>query len=169
MSTKYIRSNSNTRGAWTEQQLRDVIAARDSGTMGVNVACETFGVPKATLIRRRSENFTKRILLGPPSTVEANKKFKKLQKHGFAPTRDPVSQMAFYLAEQLNLKLSVRKAEGVSLAWATSLNRNLVSNYFDLLKTIVSENNLFDKPGHIYITLTRPVYNLIISLATCLP
>lgn len=60
MPTKYTRKNTKVRGTWTEQQLKDAVEAIDSGRMGVNVACKTFGVAKATLIRRRrSGNLTK--------------------------------------------------------------------------------------------------------------
>jgi hypothetical protein len=98
---------------------------------------------------------------------------KKLQKFGFAPTRESVRSMAYHLAEQLKIKnsfnkvkrlvgydrlkmflkrhpdLSVRKSEGVSLARCQGMSRAKVGSYFDLLEKTLSENSLINKPGHI--------------------
>lgn len=181
MPTKYKRKESVSRGNWTEERLRAAVDAINNGTCGVNEASRQFGIPKATLIRRRaSGNLIKTTSLGPSSTlgVENERKLvshiKKLQKFGFAPSRTDVRFMAFALAEQLGLAhrfdkeerkagydwlhlflqrhrdLSVRTAEGVSLARSTALCRETVNNYFRLVEEVFSENLLFDKPGSIF-------------------
>jgi hypothetical protein len=46
--------------------------------------------------------------------------------------------------------LSVRQAEGLSTARAQAVNRENVQKYFGLLRDTIIENDLIDKPGHIY-------------------
>lgn len=99
---------------------------------------------------------------------------KKLQKFGFSPTRDTVCTMAYDLAKKMGIKhqfnnksgkagyvwlekflkrhpdLSVRKSEGVSLARTRGMSKGIVTAYFELLETILSENDLFTKPGNVY-------------------
>lgn len=130
--------------------------------------------------RLKSDNKSKTDRLGPPSCLgdEAENKLVnhilKLQKHGFAPDRDSVRKMAYELAEKLKVKhtfnsdkgkagydwlklflsrhpeISVRKAEGISNSRATGLCKENVREYFRLLAQILDENNLNDKPGHIF-------------------
>lgn len=87
--------------------------------MGVTVAARTFQIPKSTLLRRlRTNNAAKEDRLGPPSLLggDAERKLvghiKKLQKTGFAPTRDEVRMIAFNLAERLGIKHNFDKDEG---------------------------------------------------------
>ncbi|KAB0803136.1 hypothetical protein PPYR_00106 [Photinus pyralis] len=166
MPTKYQRKLRAERGAWTEENLRQAIEAITNGTMGVNEASRNFNIPKATLLRRKnSNNLRKTGSLGPACTLgdQVEQKLvahiKKLQKFGFAPTRSDVRYMAFALAEQLKIKhrfntvikmAGIRTAEGVSVARSTALNRETVNSYFALLETVLTENQLFDKPGNIF-------------------
>ena len=176
MPTKYQRKLSSQRATWTEDDLRNALVAIETKTIGVNAAAKHFNIPKATLLRRKkSGKLTKSGSLGPSSTLgEENKAklvahVKKLQKFGFAPTRNDVRYMAFALAEQLKLKhrfnkttkmagydwlhlfssrhsdLSIRVAEGVSVNRANSLCRDTVTNYFELLETILQDNQLFSQ------------------------
>lgn len=47
-------------------------------------------------------------------------------------------------------ELSVRKAEGVSLARSQGMNKEEVDSYFQLLEKLLEEHDLFNKPGHLY-------------------
>ncbi|CAH1961310.1 unnamed protein product [Acanthoscelides obtectus] len=179
MPTFYKRQRGSSRADWTEEQLKDAINAVQNG-MSLNQASKEFGVPWSTLKRRIANGcFTKKALGGPPVlTQECEKKMVKriikLQKFGFAPTRTEVRIMAYKLAEKCNQhhkfnrekeiagmdwlhlflkrnpELSVRKSEAVSLARSRGLNKKNVSDYFSLLRNILIEHNLLDKPGNIF-------------------
>lgn len=180
MPTKYKRKGHSNRGEWTEEQLRNAVDAVISKKMGINAAARHFQVPATTLRRRKAKNDLKKRNLGPASTLglEAERKIvshiHKLQKRGFAPTREDVRSMAFKLAERLgiphkfnkttekagfpwltlflsrNPDLSIRKAEGVSLNRSQGMCRKDVEQYFSLLESTLIELNLLDKPGHIF-------------------
>ncbi|XP_071051794.1 uncharacterized protein [Onthophagus taurus] len=180
MPTKYNRKGTSKRGDWSEESLVNAVKAIKQNEIGVNAAAKAFGIPKTTLKRRlKSNNFSKGSM-GKPSLLgtENEKKIvahiKKLQSHGFTPTRDSVRYMAYYFAESLKLvhsfnterkqagydwllsflsrnpQLSIRQAEGVSIARAKGLNRETVDNYFQLLGNVLRENNLIDKLGHVF-------------------
>lgn len=100
----------------------------------------------------------------------------KLQKSGFALTEKVLRQLAYRLAVKLKKKttfgknkarklagkdwfkgfmrrnpnLSLRKAQGISLARAEGMNRQEVDAYFKLLKEVLQKNNLMEKPGSIF-------------------
>lgn len=180
MPTQYKRKGTARRAQWTEEQIIMAANEVRNGTMGIREACRNFSVPPPTLRRRLKCNDFSKKTLGPPSIlgVENEKKLKthiqKLQKHGFAPTRRCVRSMAFHLAEQLKIKhkfnkqkemagedwlilflrrhpdLSVRKAEGVSLARCQGMSRTEVSSYFTLLEATMNEAGLINKPGNIF-------------------
>ncbi|CAH2003443.1 unnamed protein product [Acanthoscelides obtectus] len=180
MPTKYNRRSTSLRGQWTKEQLLLAIAAVNNNSMGVNEAARHFNVPATTLRRRKKSG---NLVVGPqgPSAclgIQNENKIvthiKKLQAHGFAPTREDVRVMAFKLAEQLQIKhrfnhesgkagydwlhsflsrhpgLSVRKSEGVSLARAQGMRRKEVADYFKLLERVLAENQLFEKHSHIF-------------------
>lgn len=93
----------------------------------------------------------------------------KLEKAGFPPSRDMIRSLAFEFAEKLgietpfnketrkagphwlrsflerNSELSIRQAEGLSVARAQGLNREEVNKMFDLLFKVMTEFNLLDK------------------------
>lgn len=93
---------------------------------------------------------------------------------GFAPDRRAVRKLAYQFAEKLGIKhnfskekeeagfawlhsfldrnpeLSVRQAEGLSLSRARGMNRDDVRKFFDLLEKVMTENDLLNKPSHIY-------------------
>lgn len=98
----------------------------------------------------------------------------KLETAGFPVTRDTVQRLAFQFAEKLGVehnfnketrkagphwlqsflerqpKLSVRQAEGLSLARAQGLNREEVNKMFKLLLQVLTEHDLLDKPDRIF-------------------
>lgn len=98
----------------------------------------------------------------------------KLEKASFPPTRDMIRRLAFEFAEKLgketnfdketrkagphwlrsflerNTELSIRQAEGLSVARAQGLNRDEVNKMFELLLKVMTEHELLDKPDRIY-------------------
>jgi hypothetical protein len=87
------------------------VNAVSTGAMGVNEAAKAFSIPKSTLLRRmKTINLVKKHRLGSDSLLGeiAEKKLathiKKLQRSGFAPTREEVRVMAYNLAAKLGVK-----------------------------------------------------------------
>ncbi|XP_018365006.1 PREDICTED: uncharacterized protein LOC108762485 [Trachymyrmex cornetzi] len=98
---------------------------------------------------------------------------KALCDSGFPVDRKKVRQLAFQFAETLKIKhhfnrdsemagkdwlysflrrnpsITIRKAEGLSVARATSLSRKIVQQFYDLLEKEVTEHNLQDKPQNL--------------------
>ncbi|KAJ8892164.1 hypothetical protein PR048_004744 [Dryococelus australis] len=99
---------------------------------------------------------------------------KKMLMNGFPLTRDDVRGLAYNFATQLGIQhrfnnekekagydwllpflsrhpdISVRKSEGVSLERVQGMDRNEVGRYFSLLKNIVEENYLINKPSVLF-------------------
>lgn len=154
--------------------------AVNAGNMGVREASRNFNVPAATLSRRlKSGDFKKKklgpsCLLGIENENKLKMHIKKLQTFGFSPNQDSVRSMAFNLAEQLNIKntfnkekrlagydwlkmflsrhpeLRFRKSDGDLLTRSQRTNIAAVASYFTLLEKTLEENNLFNKPGHLF-------------------
>lgn len=165
---------------YTEESLRQAIEAVESKQLGVRAASRDYGIPLRTLVRRIQANNSVIGPLGPHSHLgtDAETKLvdhiKKLQQRGFAPSRRDVQEMAFCLAEKLGVKhrfnteleragthwflsfmkrhkdLSIRMAEGVSVYRAKGMNREDVGNYLKQLEKLLTEYNLFNKPGHLF-------------------
>lgn len=180
MPTEYKRKGSTKRGEWTIEQLSAAVAAIDRGDMGIREAGREFGISEGTLRRRRKSRDLQTKKLGPSSTLGTENEakivahIKKLQKHGFAPTRTSVRSMAFELAETLtishkfnkesrkagypwldsflrrNKELSIRKSEGVSAARSLAMTKENVASYFSLLERTLIENELMSEPGCIF-------------------
>lgn len=98
----------------------------------------------------------------------------KLEKAGFPADRQLIRRLAYQFAEKLNIKhnfnaetemagsqwlqsflernpvLSVRQAEGLSVARAMGLNREEVDKMFNLLTEVLSEHGLLYQPERIY-------------------
>lgn len=175
-----IYKRKSNKGSWTEDNLASAVTAIQNDSLSIRGASKRFSVPESTLRHRiKNNDFTKRAL-GPDCQLgfEAEKKLalhiKKLQAVGFAPTQQNVRMLAYNFAETLNKKhtfnkdnkiagkvwfssfmrrhpdLSVRKAQGISRARTEGMNREEVKDYFDLLTSILTENELLDKPNCIW-------------------
>lgn len=173
------RQRTSTRGIWSESDLMDAVNLINEG-MSKREAARRTGVPERTIRRRLvSQNFTKtgcgpQSYLGTVAERKLVKHVENLQACGFSPTPLTLRTIAFELAKNMGLKqkfneekgkagkawlasflernptLTVRKAEGVSLARATGMNKPDVNDYFDLLEKTLTENQLIGKPGSIY-------------------
>lgn len=98
----------------------------------------------------------------------------RLAKAGFAPDRQTVRHLAYQFAEKLGIKhkfshitkmagyawlssflernpeISVRQAEGLSVARAQGMSRPEADGFFKLLRQVMEEENLMDKPQNIF-------------------
>lgn len=162
---------------YTEESLRQAIEAVESKQLGVRAASRDYGIPLRTLVRRIQAvigPLAPHSHLGTDAETKLVDHIKKLQQRGFAPSRRDVQEMAFCLAEKLGVKhrfnteleragthwflsfmkrhkdLSIRMAEGVSVYRAKGMNREDVGNYFKQLEKLLTEYNLFNKPGHLF-------------------
>lgn len=96
----------------------------------------------------------------------------KLADAGFSPNRRSIRMLAYQFAEHLQLKhnfdhenkmaggawfksfiernpeLSIRQAEGLSVARAKGLSREEVNNFYDLLIKVLTDNDLLDREGY---------------------
>lgn len=180
MPTVYKKQESANRGKWTQAQLTAAAEAVRDNKMSKKAAAKNFGIPFTTFRRLLKEPNTLKPSLGSVSCLGQQREdkivahIKKLQAHGFAPSRKEVCQMAYGLAEKCGIRhnfnrvkkeagkdwfilfmnrhpdLAVRKSEGVSQARARAMSKTEVATYFQLLEKTLSENDLLDKPGHIY-------------------
>lgn len=98
MPTVYKRKNNN-RAAWSESDLETAVEKILDKTLSIRAASKLFKIP-ATTIRRRmtTQNFKKESLgssscLGSSLEAKIVEHIKKLQQHGFAPTRSEVCQI----------------------------------------------------------------------------
>lgn len=183
MPRVYVRKTE--RKGWSEEDCLLAIKELNDGA-GLRATASKYKIPPRSLKRRMQK--------GPPSTPACSKKPRlgsapilglegeqkltkhivKLQQSGFAPTKKEVQEMAFQLAECMNIKhnfnvekqragrdwldsflernksISIRKAEGVSINRALGMNQKEVGEYFELLDKMMTEMNLHDKPSNIF-------------------
>lgn len=180
MPTEYKRKPGSTRGNWSEQSLKEAITRIEAGEIGVNEAARYYGIPSRTLRRRKMSGNHNKLPLGPQGVLGiGNEKrmvrhIQRLEQSGFAPNRDTVRSLAYKFGEELGLghtfnqetqmagydwlnsffkrnpELTIRQAEGLSVARANGMNREEVTRFFDLLNNVFEDNQLFSSPGNIF-------------------
>ncbi|KAM3963687.1 uncharacterized protein ACR2FA_002210 [Aphomia sociella] len=166
--------------SWTTEQLQSAFDEMDKKTMGINEISRQFGIPSRTLRRRYGAKNTTKLTLGKHPILDFDnekrlvKHILKLGDAGFPPNRQAIRMLAYQFSEKLELKhnfdhvneiaggtwfqsfiernpeLSIRQAEGLSLARAKGLSREEVNNFYDLLIKVLTDNDLLDKPERIY-------------------
>ncbi|CAH1973221.1 unnamed protein product [Acanthoscelides obtectus] len=174
------KENARPRALWTEEQLQEAINKVSSGEISKREAHRRYHVPPKTLKRRMASGNLQKGSLGPEGVLgHKNEKrlvvhIQRLAAAGFAPDRNTARRLAYNFAEKLKLKhkfshnsgmagyswlpsflernpeLTIRQAEGLSLLRARGMNREETSKFFQLLIDILTENNLLDKPSHIF-------------------
>lgn len=165
---------------WTKNDLEAALVDLDRNISGINEISRIFNIPPRTLRRRQKSRNTDMVSLGKnPVLGFKNEKrlvahIKKLEESGFPPERETIRSLAFQFAEKLHLKhsfnqetqmaghqwlqsflerndeISIRVAEGLSLARAQGLNKNEVNQFYELLLKVLTENDLLDKPERVY-------------------
>ncbi|TGZ48328.1 hypothetical protein DBV15_08634 [Temnothorax longispinosus] len=147
--------------------------------MNIWNASKNYGIPYRTLKRRINKNNFDKGALGRPVALvnhelELVAYIQKMESTGFPPTATAVRKLAFAFALKNNLPnmfnqdkeiagydwlrnfmirhpvLSIRKAEGISIARGLGMCREEVNKYFQLLSKICKENNFFNEPSKIY-------------------
>lgn len=71
-------------------------------------------------------------------------------KHNFDHENEMAGAAWFKSFIERNPELSIRQAEGLSVARAKGLSREEVNNFYDLLIKVLTENDLLDKPERLY-------------------
>lgn len=100
------------------------------------------------------------------------KHIQRLEKSGFAPDRETIRTPAFQFAEKLgpnlrfksgmadydwfcsllrrNPELSVRQAQGLSVARGEGMNKESVSHFFQILSELYEKNDFFTRPANVF-------------------
>ena len=180
MPNKYKRKAVAVRGNWSEESLKAAIGAVKNDGLSVRAAAIEHKIPRKTLERRINKNNDKKGPMGPSSLFgEDNEKklathIKTMQAKGFPLTMKDVRQMAYGFAEQLKLNhrfnketqmagydwlelflsrntdITLRKSEGVSLARAKAMNKAEVTAYFQLLESVLMQDNGILPPSCVF-------------------
>ncbi|KAI4462013.1 helix-turn-helix psq domain [Holotrichia oblita] len=173
MPNIYKRKTASGRGNWTEVSLKAAITSVKNGEMTIYSASKIYNIPRKTLERKYKKDNDKKGPMGPSSMLgEQNEQklvthIKTMQSKGLPLSIDDVRTIAFHFAERLNIShrfdkttekagydwmqmflkrspdIRLRQSEGVSLARSQALNR--ADAYFQLLKQVLTDNDLMGK------------------------
>lgn len=175
---KYVRISN--RGNWTQEQLSSALNVIKNENISVYTAAITFNIPRKTSERHLKKNNPRKGRLGPGITLGFENErrlcrhIQKMQSMGFPLSRSDLRTIVFKFAQQLKLKhkfntekqkagydfvtgflernqdIKIRKSEGISIARLRGMNRNDIESYFNLLETVLKDNELFAKPSNIF-------------------
>ncbi|XP_057662210.1 uncharacterized protein LOC130897395 [Diorhabda carinulata] len=158
---------------WTEKNMQKAVEDVINKKMGVNEASRLYEIPSRTL-RRSKQRIGRPSELGYENELKLVAHIKKLESIGFPLEPSRLQSIAYDFAENLRLPhrfnnekksagwdwfqgfmkrhpdLSKRKAEGLSLARASGMNRQDVDKYFEMLLKVLTDNDLISKPERIY-------------------
>ncbi|XP_018359931.1 PREDICTED: uncharacterized protein LOC108759131 isoform X2 [Trachymyrmex cornetzi] len=177
MPRMYTRKTN--RATWSQDSLTEAIDQISQNKMNIWNASKYYDIPYRTLKRRINENNFNKGALGRPAFLGDHESklityIQKMENTGFPLTANAIRKLAFTFALKNNLlnkfsqnteivgydwfcsfmkrhpKLSIKKAEGISVARGLGMCREEVDNYFQLLLKICEENNLFDQPFKVY-------------------
>ncbi|XP_056645093.1 uncharacterized protein LOC130450623 [Diorhabda sublineata] len=165
---------------WTEKNMQKAVEDVINKKMGVNEASRLYEIPSRTLRRHILMGWRSKQRIGRPSELGYENELKlvahikKLESIGFPLEPSRLQSIAYDFAENLRLPhrfnnekksagwdwfqgfmkchpdLSKRKAEGLSLARASGMNRQDVDKYFEMLLKVLTDNDLISKPERIY-------------------
>ncbi|KAI5636950.1 hypothetical protein NE865_10365 [Phthorimaea operculella] len=151
---------------WTENDLKLAFEDIEKGDKGINEIARSRGIPCRTLRRRfmkrsiEKQTLGKHPLFGFENKARLVKHLLKLGEAGFPPDRKSIRLLAYNFAENLGLnhnfdsetemaghawfnnfmerhpELSIRQAEGLSMARAKGLSREEVADFFTLLRKL---------------------------------
>ncbi|XP_054706657.1 tigger transposable element-derived protein 6-like [Uloborus diversus] len=180
MPRKYVRNHTVAKGQWTEENLILAMAKVKNGEISENKASRLYGIPIRTLSRRLKTGDTKKTRLGPQASLgKENEKrlasyVKRLANAGFPLDRSTIRSLAYQFAEKLGIQhkfpkekekadqhwltsflernkdVSVRQAEGLSVARAQGMNREEVGAFFKLLEEEMVKHDLTNRPENIF-------------------
>lgn len=170
--------NKNKRALWSETNLVAALEAIASGS-SISQAAIRYEIPRTTLgLHYRNQNSNKRLgrksILSPDQEKDLVSRIHKLAEIGMPITSKMVRKSVFSYATAMNIEnpfsttsklagrkwlklffarhpdVSKRKAQQMNPARAQKMNPGIVNDYFAKLKAILTELELFDKPGNVY-------------------
>ena len=159
---------------WKDEAMTGAIEAVKEG-MGVNCAAKEFGVPATTLRNRLSGRVTHGTNPGPKPYLSSQEEdelaayLTSTSKAGYGKTRRQVMNIVQHVAKEKRIlrkerissgwfrrfrerqpDVSLRKGDSMALVRFRCTDKETIDGYYDLLETVMEENNLRDKPGQLY-------------------
>ena len=160
---------------WKNEAMLGAIEAVKGGELGVNAAAREFGVPASTLRDRLSGCITHGVNPGPQPYLlpgeesELAEYLTSTSKVGYGKTRRQVLNIVQRVAKEKGLlrqekiscgwfrrfkerqpSIALRKGDSMETVRFQCTNEVTIANYYDLLETVLEENDLWDKPSQIY-------------------
>ncbi|CAG5039045.1 unnamed protein product [Parnassius apollo] len=166
-------------GKWTENQLKAALEAVQKGKMSQRKAAATFNVPRRTLRNHIKSGSTKKIIGRTPvlnKTQEKDlcKRVIRLAQVGLPLTSKIVRKQAYEFCKansipnsfndnkniagkkwlknfvKRNPEISLRRAQLMNPARAQKLNKYIVQQHFNAIKTIYEDLNICNHPERLY-------------------
>ena len=159
---------------WKDEAMTGAIEAVKEG-MGVNCAAKEFGVPATTLRNRLSGRVTHGTNPGPKPYLSSQEEdelaayLTSTSKAGYGKTRRQVMNIVQHVAKEKRIlrkerissgwfrrfrerqpDVSLRKGDSMALVRFRCTDKETIDGYYDLLETVMEENDLRDKPGQLY-------------------
>lgn len=171
--------NKGIRSQWTNTQLELAINAIRNG-MSTNAASNRYNISRRTLKRYFEKNVDQKLKMGRKTVLdneqeeELSRRIVRLAQVGYPLTNKILKKCVFTFCEENRLshpfskekkmagrywikgflqrhqEISIRKAQSMNPARAQKLNKFIVKDYFEKLKTVLQELDLMDKPERIY-------------------
>ncbi|CAG9760182.1 unnamed protein product [Ceutorhynchus assimilis] len=133
----------SARSQWSEDNLQRALSAIANGE-SKNAASKRFEISRRTLNRYLSKGTNKkqklgrRTLLGLDEETELETRIERLADIGYPLTKRMLVAAGF---------ISASRAQSMNPARAQKLNKFIVTDYFNKLKSVLLELDLMDKPG----------------------
>ena len=166
-----LSNRPSKRKTWTNEQMVAAMKAVEEG-QSINSAAHDHGVPKTTLKDRVSGRVAHGSKPGPkPYLTSAEEKelaefLKSCAKMGYGKTRRDIKGIAKLVAQDKGVlkgvkisdgwwrrflerqpKLTLRRGDSTAHVRMDTVNRETMDQYFALLKDVMEEHSLFDKPS----------------------
>ena len=160
---------------WANESMEAAMRAVYDGEMGVNQASREYGVPTTTLRDRISERITHGTPMGARSYLNQDEEetledfLLTASSIGFGKTRAHVMMYAEKVAREKNYlrkdhitgrwfdglcerhpNITLRKGDSMAAVRFRCTNSETIQNYYQLLKTTLTEHNFSGEPWRIY-------------------
>lgn len=177
MVRNYIRK-SNRAQKYSKENLEEAIRRVQAREITIYRAVLIYNIPKTTLFNRlkgnrgqKSKSFGRSTAIPYQQEIELANHIKIMEKWGFGLTRKEVLEVVSEFVKTNNIKtpfadgcpgedwfiqfkrrhrLSLKKPQAVEIARKNASDPFLINEYFDILQTVLSENDLHDKPKQIF-------------------
>ena len=159
--------------AWDESKMSRALLDVTKEGMTIRQAAVVYGVPKSTLGDRISGRVTEGATSGPQTYLEPEEEKElvdfllKSCDIGYAKSRKQVIALVKRLMQKKGMdvpvtsgwwrsfctrhpRLTLRAPASLSKARVEASDPVLISNYFDLLENVLTENDLLDRPCQIF-------------------